>query len=62
MPNRPSHLSHRRVHLPLWRVILSDLIVAALILGLYAVFKLVIPAAQSAAARPATPAPATITS
>ena len=40
MPNRPSHLSRRRVHLPLWRVILSDIITAALILGLYAVFKL----------------------
>ena len=62
MPNRPSHLSRRRVHLPLWRVILSDIITAALILGLYAVFKLVIPAALSSAARPArtpaaTPAP-----
>jgi hypothetical protein len=33
MPNRPSHLSRRRVHLPLWRVILSDIITAALILG-----------------------------
>ena len=65
MPNRPSHLSRRRQHLPVWRVILADLVTAALILALYAVFKLLIPAMQRSpvvptstpAAAVATPAP-----
>ena len=62
MPNRPSHLAspsapppsapmprprRRRRHLPVWRVVLSDIIVAALILALYATFKLLIPAMTS---------------
>ncbi len=61
MANSPSHLAsapsaaperprrRRRRNLPLWRVILSDLIVGALILALYAVFKLLIPAMQRTA-------------
>lgn len=58
MPNRPSHLRRRRRPKTLWRVILIDILTAALILGIYAVFKLVLPAMQSSAAVPLpTPAP-----
>ena len=69
MSTTPSHLSpeaapsrprrrRRRRHLPVWRVVLSDVIVAALILALYAVFKLLLPAMRQSAVTPApTPAP-----
>ena len=63
MPNTPSHLApgsaperprRRRRHLPLWRVVLADVIVATLILALYASFKLLLPALRR------SPAPAAI--
>ncbi len=71
MANSPSHLAsspaaserprrRRRQHLPLWRVILSDIVVGALILALYAAFKLLIPAMQQRAAS-AVPAAVTVT-
>ena len=59
MTNQATHLHRRRRRrMPLWRVIVYDVLTAALILGLYAVFKLLIPALQPTAVRPAaTPAP-----
>ena len=59
MTNQATHLHRRRRRrMPLWRVIVYDVLTAALILGLYAVFKLLIPALQPTTVRPAaTPAP-----
>ena len=57
MPNPPIRRHRRRRRLiALWQVILLDILTAALILGIYAVFKLVLPAMQSSPAVP-TPTP-----
>lgn len=59
MPN-PHTRRRRRRPKAVWKVVLIDILTAALILGIYAVFKLVLPAMQSSAAVsvPApTPAP-----
>ena len=64
MPNPPIRRHRRRRRQKaLWQVILLDILTAALILGIYAVFKLALPAMRkSPAASVPTPAPVVITS
>ena len=58
MPNPPIRRHRRRRQKALWQVILLDILTAALILGIYAVFKLALPAMRRSPAAPVTtPAP-----